>query len=323
MPSLDDTGLAEGQQLRLFDLGPDVEALRAVASTLVRGSRASNTERAYAMDWRDFSEFCATIGRSPLPASEETLCMYVADGLKRLKVSTIQRRLCAVLDAHKRAGLPWPGAVMLRDVLRGARRARGTAPTGKSALHPEELRDMCRELMRLKSFTGVRDRALLTLGFASGMRRSELVALELRDVQFVRKGLLVTIRRSKTDQEGQGRQIGVFHGRRVITCPVRALKAWLYVRGKEPGPIFPGRGGAVMEGRNVGLIVKNAVALIGLDATKYGPHSLRAGFVTTAAEAGMPETLIMQRTGHKSVQTVARYVRPARLFQTDALARAL
>jgi integrase len=170
----------------------------------------------------------------------------------------------------------------------------------------------------------VRDRALLLVGFAGGMRRSEVVALDVDDVEFRRKGMLIRIRRSKTDQEGKGREIGIFAGSRAQSCPVRAMKAWLYMRGKHDGPLFTGRKeGSRLVVAVVSLVVKRCVKLLGLDPRGYGAHSLRAGFVTAAAEAGMPETLIMQRTGHKSVQTVAKYVRPATAFSVDALARAL
>jgi|SRR5882672_9653799 len=311
------------EQLRLFDLGPDVAALRASATHLSTACRAENTERAYAADWRDFARFCETVGRAPLPASEDTLCVYVASSLKRLKVSTVQRRLHAVEDAHKRAGVAWRGSVALDDVMRGARRVHGTASNGAAALQVEDLRKMCRALLALKSRTGVRDRAILCVGFSAGMRRSDIVALDLKDVHFVKKGLLLQIKRGKTDQEGKGRQIGVFPGRRVATCPVRALKAWIALRGREAGPLFPGHNGKHLTDRSVGNIVKNAVRLAKLQGKRLSPHSLRAGFVTTAAQAGTQETVIMQTTGHRSVQTVARYVRPARLFAKNALAKAL
>lgn len=313
----------EFEQMRLFELGPDVNALRAMAAGLGGESRAANTVRAYRADWRDFAQFCQTVGRSPLPASEDTLCCYVADALKRLKVSTIERRLCAIQDAHQRAGMQYPGGPALRDVMRGARRAKGTMPEGRAALTPDQLRAMCKELLRLKSWKSVRDRALLTLGFATGMRCSELIALQVQDLQFAKQGLVVTIRRSKTDQEGRGRQIGVFYGKHATTCPVKALRAWLYVSSLKQGALFPGYGSGALTRAQVYNVIKQACALAGIDSTRIAPHSLRAGFVTAAAEAGMPESLIMQTTGHRSVQTVARYVRPATLFQRNALAKAI
>jgi len=183
---------------------------------------------------------------------------------------------------------------------------------------------MCAKLRGVRTRAAVRDRALLTLGFAAALRRSELVGLDVVDVRFVPKGLLVRIRRGKTDQEGHGRDVGVFRGRRATTCPVRALRAWLFVRGREAGPLFPGRRpGSRLTGACVNQVVKRGCVLAGLDPRGYGAHSLRAGFVTAAAEAGMPETLIMQRTGHRSVQTVAKYVRPASAFSVDVLAKAM
>jgi integrase len=298
--------------------------LRRLAASYAGSARASATLSAYASDWRDFERWCADAQRRALPASEETVCLYLVARLEDRRVSTVDRRFAAILDKHRREGAAVPSGQLVRDVMRGARRERGSAVSQKAALRPEDLRRICGLLARRHSAGALRDRALLLLGFAAGMRRSEIVALDLADVQFRRRGVLLRIRRSKTDQEGRGRDVGVFSGSRAQSCPVRALKAWLYVRGRAPGALFPGRGASGhLVPAMVGQVVKKGVRLIGLDPAGYGAHSLRAGFVTAAAEAGMPETLIMQRTGHRSVQTVAKYVRPASVFSVDALARAL
>ena len=313
------------EQLRLFpEGGPDMQKLRRLAASYTGSARATATLSAYASDWRDFDRWCRDARRIALPATEETVCLYVVASLEERRVSTVGRRLAAIVDKHRREGQPVPSGQLVKDVMRGARRERGSAQVQKAALRPEDLRKICGVLSRQRSARALRDRALLLLGFACGMRRSELVALDVADVSFRKKGVLVRIRRGKTDQEGKGRDVGVFTGSRALSCPVRALKAWLYVRGREAGALFPGTGASKhLVPAMVGQIVKHAVESIGLPPAAFGAHSLRAGFVTAAAEGGYPETLIMQRTGHRSVQTVARYVRPATAFAVDALARAL
>ncbi len=313
----------ESDQLRLFELGPDVARLRSLARGYSERTHADATGRAYASDWRIFEAWCAAAGRVSLPATEETVSLYLVHELQRRAMSTVDRRVAAIVDRHARAGQRSPAGGIVRDVLRGARRELGSEQRRKLALTAEDLRSMCRQLVQVRKRWAVRDRAQLLLGFGAGMRCSELVALDLADVHFKPKGLLVRIRRSKTDQEGRGRDVGIFAGSRARSCPVRALKAWLYVRGRAAGPLFFGREGKRMATRTVGVIVKRAAALAGLDPVGYGSHSLRAGFVTTAVQLRIPETLIMQRTGHRSVETVARYVRPASVFAVDALAGAL
>ena len=316
----------ELEQLFLFEgAGPDLRALREMATAFRVRACADATRRAYASDFRDFEAWCRAVGRDPLPASEETVLLYLTHSLQRFKVSTVARRLAAVQDAHRaaRAG-DFRGARFIRELMAGARRSRGVAVSSKAALSVADLRAVCSRLMRFRSARAVRDRAMLAFGFSLAARRSELVALDLADLRFVARGVVVTIRRSKTDQEGRGRVVGIFHGSKPSTDPVRALRAWLFLRGRRPGPLFPGRGpGGRLLPAAVSQILKRNVLAIGLDPAAYGAHSLRAGFVTAAAELGVPESLIMQRTGHRSVQTVTRYVRPASVFAVDVLAAAM
>lgn len=315
----------ELEQLFLFEHdGPDVARLREL-ETVYRGrARAPLTLRAYASDFRDFEAWCRRLGRPALPAAESTICMYLTHLLQVRKLATVERRLAAILDAHRRAGAPDPRGNKLRELVAGARRMRVDPVAAKAALSVADLRAMCARLMRCKSARALRDRAILAVGFQMAARRSELVALDLADVRFVRQGMVITVRRGKTDQTGQGRVIGVFEGSKPSTDPVRALRDWLWCRGKAPGPLFTsGASGRRLRAATVGDIVKRNCLAIGLDPTPYGAHSLRAGFVTAAAELGTPESLIMQRTGHKSVQTVARYVRPASVFAVDVLRDAM
>lgn len=315
--------VVEAEQLRLFEGGPDMRRLQEIAAGYREKARAVNTERAYTEDWRDFERWCVEAGRESLPAREQTVCLYAVALMERLKLSTITRRLAAIRDRHRRSGVPTPAGEQLQSLMSGARRQKGTASDGKAAFTPTDLRLMCVKLQRLSTIAALRDRAMLSLGFCAALRVDEIASLDLSDLRFVKKGVLVRIRRSKTDQEGVGRDVGVFAGVRASTDPIRALKAYLKVRGKVVGALFLSRHGGRLTTAGIRMRVKAAALAAGLDAALYSCHSLRAGFVTTAAENGMPETLIMQRTGHKSVQTVSRYVRPATAFSVDCLRRAV
>jgi integrase len=310
--------------MRLFEGGPDMAKLKRLAASAAAQVESANTRNAYASDWKIFDAWCHSCGRKALPSREETLCLFAASQAETFKMSTVERRLAAISSQHRANGFDYSAGREVRAVMRGLRREHGAAQEGKAALRVDDLRKICTQLRSSQTEQGVRDRALLVLGFSAALRRSEISALRVDDLKAVSKGLLIKIRKSKTDQESRGRDVGVFRGSRTATDPVNALKEWLYLRGKEAGFLFPGYvPGKPLTGAAINQIVKRCVAMIGLNPAAYGAHSLRAGFVTAAAEAGTPETLIMQRTGHRSVQTVARYVRPAHAFSSDALARAL
>jgi len=302
--------------------------LRLLAQEISGQQKAPSTLRSYASDWKDFLAWCGRCGKRPLPASPDTLTLYLADSLRDRKVSTVERHSAAVRHYHVAAGHDSPTEDRtVIQLMRGARRKHGTKPAAKHAITPDQLRRMCHT--QPKTDVGLRNQAILLLGFASGMRRSELSNLNIADIQISAKGMKVSIGRSKTDQEARGREIGIFHGSRVRTCPVRAMEKWLKIRGKKPGPLLTSLSPSRKTDQDrisdttIWAIVKDAVTHIGLNPDLYGAHSLRAGCVTAAIEAGTPESLVMQRTGHKSIQTVARYVRPATLWARDPLAKAL
>jgi integrase len=199
----------------------------------------------------------------------------------------------------------------------------------KEALSVDDLRAISRKLAASKSLIAVRDRALMVFGLASAMRRSELSALDLADVHITKKGIAVRIRKSKRDQEAKGREITISPGKRAASCPLRTLKAWVRARGRWPGPLFcrmEPRQNTLMRRRlgtfGIGDAIKRCVELIGLDSAKYAGHSLRAGMVTAALDSGVSHLAIMRRTGHKSVNMVARYDRP-KPFSFDPLAKAM
>ncbi|MFN3652635.1 MAG: site-specific integrase [Armatimonadota bacterium] len=308
---------------------PRNEALAAVRETASQArdyaahARAENTVRAYRSDWRDWCAWCDARSCSPLPADPETVALYLTERIETAKVSTLQRRLCAISQAHQLAGHPSPTKhPIVRAVWAGIRRVHGTAQAGKAPTLTEDLRRMVETLG--SDLAGVRDRALLLVGFAGAFRRSELVSLDREDVTVTRSGLVLHLRRSKTDQEGQGSKKGIPHGSAAPTCPVRSLQAWMRMAGIESGPLFRGvtRHGQLQPGRlsdrAVALVVKRAAAAAGLDPDLYSGHSLRAGLATSAAAAGASERAIMAQTGHKSVQMVRRYIRDGSLFRENA-----
>jgi site-specific recombinase XerD len=301
-------------------------ALGEQARAYLDAARSANTHRAYRADWAAFSAWCHAHDLAPLPASPTTLVLYLTDQARTLKASTLQRRLVAIAQTHRAAGHPTPTEdAGVRSVWRGIRRTIGTAQIGKAALLTDDLRQIVEALPDTPA--GQRDRALLLLGFAGAFRRSELVALDVADVQLVSEGAIVTIRRSKTDQEGVGERIGIPRGRQAATCPVGALRDWLAhlsAGGGSGGPIFRtvDRHGCIrstrLSDRDVARIVKRAAERAGLDPTNYAGHSLRAGLATSAAIAGVEERVIMAQTRHRSVAVARRYIRDGSLFRRNA-----
>jgi integrase len=228
----------------------------------------------------------------------------------------------AINREHRVANLPPLGDnPALREVLTGIRRTHGTAPRQVSAILTDDLRAMLAATP--DSLRGQRNRALLLLGFAGAFRRSELVALNVEDLEFQRNGVVVTLRRSKTDQEGESRRVGVPYGSTELTCPVRALQSWLELADITKGAVFRavdrhGNLGNRLGDHAVARLVKEHAALVGLDPARYAGHSLRAGLATSAADGGASDRAIMRQTGHRSSAMVNRYVREGRLFRDNA-----
>lgn len=303
-------------------LAPFVEQARAYFD----GADAANTRRAYASAWQHFAAWCASQGVEAMPAAPETIALYVTAHAGRLKIATLQQRLSAISRRHRDAGLEPPiGHHLVRRVWRGIRRDKGVAVTKKA---PTLTADIARMVAAAgDGIGGLRDRALILLGYAGALRRSELVALDRSDVETTRDGLIVAIRRSKTDQEGEGAKLGIPHGSAPTTCPVRALDAWIDAAAIVAGPLFRPirRGGAVrvdrLSDRSVALIVKRLAGRAGLDPARYAGHSLRAGLVTQAALAGVAEHVIGRQSRHKSVAVLRGYVRVATLFEQNAAAK--
>jgi integrase len=285
-------------------------------------SRADNTKRAYQSDWRHFCAWCEEHHLVPLPAEIRTVERYVTLLAKRCKVATLERRLASISQAHRLAGLASPTAAPeVHLLMDGIRRDKGTKQASKAAATVGVVREMVATLE--PDLAGKRDRALLLVGFAGAFRRSELASLDVADIQYVPQGLVVTLRRSKTDQTGEGRKVGIPYGVSMDTCPVRSLKAWLDAAQITEGAIFRpiDRWGHIQEGRltghSVARVVKRAAEAAGLDPELFGGHSLRAGLATSAAAEGATERQIMQQTGHKSERMVRRYIRDGSLFRDN------
>lgn len=295
------------------------------ARDYVGQAKAENTRRAYRSDWQDFVIWCQARGLDPLPAPPETLALYLTAKAEECKVSTLQRRLSAISQAHAAAGHDSPTkTATVRAVWQGIRRTKGVAQQGKAPVLTADIRLLVNALPA--GLLGDRDRVLLLVGFAGAFRRSELVALDRGDVLITIEGLAITVRRSKTDQEGEGRKLGIPYGSRLETCPVRALSRWLDVSGIDTGPLFRrvNRHGQLLPQRlsaqGVAIVVKRAAEAAGLDPEQYAGHSLRAGLATSAAAAGVSERAIMNQTGHRSAAMVRRYIRDGSLFRENAAA---
>ena len=258
------------------------EALCDEARRYAVASKSPRTVRIYRTAWRDFTAWCDIRGLDALPATPETVALYVSDLAGWAKVATIGVKLSAISQAHQAAGHESPTkTARVRITMQGIRRTLGTAQEGKLPILIEDLRAMMAVLD--DDLLGIRDRALLLIGFAGGFRRSELVGLDVADVVEGPNGLTVLIRRSKTDQEGAGRKLGVPYLPNPDVCPVRAYRAWLAASGIESGPIFrpfPRKrmGDKRLSGKAVALVVKRTIAATGIDPARYAGHSLRAAW---------------------------------------------
>jgi site-specific recombinase XerD len=312
--------------MTLTPLHSPIASIAEKVNDYANHSRADNTVKAYRSDWKHFTNWCAAQAVKALPATSSTVALYItALAGDDIRTSTIQRRLTAISQAHQMAGYESPTkSEAVRTVMKGIRRVHGTAHVGKAPVMTEDVRKMVSMLP--DTLIGVRDGALLLIGFAGAFRRSELVGLDVPDIAFTREGVVVTLRRSKTDQEGQGRKVGIPYGSHPHTCPVRALQAWLEASGIAEGALFRSvnRHGQLQPGRlsdkAVALVVKRCAEAAGLDADNYAGHSLRAGLATSAAAAGVSERAIMAQTGHRSVNMVRRYIRDGSLFRENAAA---
>jgi integrase len=303
----------------------DFAAIRRREASILKADSAPNTRIAYANGWKAFRAWCVLAGIAPLPATTQNVQDFATWCINEsYRLSTVMLRLSAITHYHRADGHATPFAKVVRSYLTQARRELKESPRGKTALTYARL---CEVVAGLPDTPlGIRNRALILLGFATGWRRSELVALNMADAGFEEYGLHLVQRRSKTDQLGFGREVGIPPGTRDLTCPLRAMRAWLAIRGNWEWPLFVrcrgkcvSRKGLGQRGEVLHLALKGAVAKLGENPRKFGAHSLRAGMITASAENGASESAIMLRTGHRCYEMIRRYIRPTRIFKCDPL----
>lgn len=278
-------------------------------------ARADNTIRAYESDWNDFCEWCEYHHVSAYPAIPETIINYINDLADNAKANTVARRISALTENFDAAGVQdnpcrFP---IVKNALRGIKRMKGVMQHGKLPILFDDIKEMMTYLEG-NTLQQARDKAILLVGFYGAMRRSEIANLEVNDIQFTRLGMLLTLRKSKTDQFDQGQLIAIPIVQEKNICAVHALKEWLHLSGITSGPVFRGftRNHTIrktkISDKTIALIVKHYAALVGMDPKEYGAHSLRHGFATTAAQHHVEERDIMRQTRHKSQAVVRRYI---------------
>ena len=324
-------GISEASATAPARIAPDpaeLARLTSQARSYILSAKSEATLRAYRADWRHFEEWCRQKGFSALPASPDTVAFYLGETAATHRPSTLTRRLTSINKVHRAAGHPAPALaehLSVGETLKGIRRVHGTEPAAKHPLFTGDLRAMVDTLP--PGPIGIRDRALLLVGFAGAFRRSELAGITVENVQETKEGILIRIPRSKTDPEGKGREAAIPYGSTPETCPVRACRDWIAAGKLGSGPLFRriDRHGHINERAlhkdSIGSIVKRAALAAGLDPKIYAGHSLRAGFCTQAYMNGAREFDIMRQTGHRSLDTLRKYIRGRGLFRDNAAAK--
>jgi len=296
----------------MSNLITDVKSLEIETLKNLKNSKANNTLRAYHSDFKDFSIFCSKNGLSSMPTQPKILALYLTHLSKTSKFSTLRRRIASISVIHKLKGhyLDTKHPIIMEN-LHGIKRTLGSRQKAKKPILINDLKLIINVIHKEK----YRDKALILIGFAGGFRRSELVNIEHEDIEFVQEGVKIVIKRSKTDQSGEGTIKAIPYFDNEKYCPVKALKNYMTYGFAiaNKGKIFD------ISDKSVALIIKRYAEKAGLDSSKYAGHSLRSGFATTAAEFGAEERNIMAMTGHKTTQMVRRYIHEANLFKNNAL----
>lgn len=315
--------LAKDQDSSIQEASEILHVLMDEANTYVSNAKAKNTVRSYQSDWRHFTLWCEKFGLPSLPTTEETYALYLTSLAKdRYKASTIQRRISAITQAHTAAGYESPTSNKIRLVWAGIKRTIGTEEKGKDPI----ILDILKQILDVvpDRLLGIRDRALLLLGFAGAFRRSELIGIDVEDIKSVKEGIVISLKTSKTNQEGKKELVAIPYGVNPDTCPVHAINKWLETANISEGAVFRSinRHGQVSEKRlsdkAVAIIVKRYINAVGLNEEDYSGHSLRSGFATTAAMLGKSERSIMKQSRHKSDYMVRKYIRHTSLFEENA-----
>jgi len=307
----------------------DISALKEETLLNLKSSKANNTVRAYKSDFTDFSLFCARNGFKSRPSEPKSVSLYLTHlSVKDAKISTLKRRLVSIGVIHKLKGyyLDTKHPSIIENIM-GIKRRKGSIQKSKKPILINYLKQIINAIDELdkKEIKKLRDRSIILIGFSGGFRRNEIVSLDYDDLDFVPEGLKINLRRSKTDQFGEGFTKALPYFDSSVYCPVVSLKKWLDVSKIASGPLFRKfvKGSKLSENRltdqTVALLIKEYLRLAGIDSKNYSGHSLRSGFATSAAESGVEERSIMAMTGHKSTEMVRRYIKEANLFKNNAL----
>ena len=307
----------------------DLKALHEETLNNLKSSKANNTIRAYKSDFNDFGAFCSKHGFKSLPTEPKIIALYLTYLTnKDAKMSTLRRRLVSISMIHKHKGhyLDTKHPVVVENLM-GIKRRKGSIQKGKKPLLINHLKAIIKVIDEDKSeeIKKIRDKTIILTGFGGGFRRSELISIDYDDLEFVPEGLKITLRRSKTDQFGEGMVKGLPYFSSTKYCPVFHLKKWLELSKIKDGPIFRrfAKGSSLTKNRltdqSVVLIIKQYLEIAGIDNKNFSGHSLRSGFATVSAESGADERSIMAMTGHKTTQMVRRYIKEANLFKNNAL----
>ena len=307
----------------------DIKALQEETLLNLKSSKSINTVRAYKSDFKDFGLFCVQNGFSALPTEPNIVSLYLTHlSTKDIKISTIKRRLVSIGVIHKIKGhhLDSKHPIIIENLM-GIKRRKGINQKGKKPLLISDLKEIIDVInqQKIENIKKLRDKTIILIGFSGGFRRNEIVSLDLEDLDFVKEGVKITVRRSKTDQFGEGLTKGLPYFENQKYCPVIHLKNWIDISLIKNGPIFRrfSKGSKLSKKRltdqTVALLIKHYLNLAGRNSLNYSGHSLRSGFATSAAEAGAEERSIMAMTGHKTTQMVRRYIKEANLFKNNAL----
>ena len=307
----------------------DIKALQEETLLNLQNSKASNTVRAYKSDFKDFELFCVQNGLKNLPSDPKIVSLYLTHlSTKDLKMSTIKRRLVSIGVIHKMKGhyldIKHP---IITENLMGIKRRKGINQKGKKPILIKDLKKLIDVIdeQKIEDIKKLRDKCILLIGFSGGFRRNEIVSLDKDDLEFVFEGVKITVKKSKTDQFGEGLTKGLPYFDSKFYCQVLTLQKWLNISRITKGPLFRkiSKGAKLSENRlsdqTVALIIKQYLNIAGINSSNYSGHSLRSGFASSAAEAGAEERSIMAMTGHKSTQMVRRYIHEANLFKNNAL----
>jgi len=307
----------------------DIKALQEETVLNLQNSKANNTVRAYKSDFKDFGLFCAQNGFKSLPSEPKIVSLYLTYlSTKEIKMSTIKRRLVSIGVIHRLKGyyLDTKHPSIIENIM-GIKRRKGSKQKGKKPLLINNLKKIINVIDEVKNeeIKKLRDRSIILIGFSGGFRRNEIVSIDYDDLDFVKEGVKISLKRSKTDQFGEGSVKGLPYFENSQYCPVVSLSKWIKISKINSGALFRRftKGSKLSENRlsdqTVALLIKDYLEIAGIESRNYSGHSLRSGFATSAAESGVEERSIMAMTGHKSTEMVRRYIKDANLFKNNAL----